>query len=391
MSRRKSTRPDLRLLSDATLLERFENIVSSHHRSTAVLLAHLAEVDARRLYAQRSHSSMFGYCTNELGMTRDEAYNRITAARIAREFPELVDYVARGDIHLTAIKRLGPHLTRDNARSLFDAASGKTKEQVEQLLAHRFPKPDVLPSLRKLPRRDPKRQQVAPSTEPAGASAAAGPSPMLPAAQPPPERPATRPRIEPLSPKRYKLQLTASQALVDKLKTAQHLLKHQLPAGHIDVVLERALDELIDKLKRKRFAAGSTKPRARKPAKKRATAARPSRHVSAADKREVFERDGMRCSFVDARGRRCEERGGLELAHIEPHARGGPANAANLRLRCKAHNRLDADRDFGRSTMNRAIEQARRRRPRPVAAAAPVPERAVNPRQVDLFTEVRTP
>ncbi len=46
--------------------------------------------------------------------------------------------------------------------------------------------------------------------------------------------------------------------MVEKLKTAQHLLKHQLPAGDIDVVLERALDELIDKLKKNRFAAGST-------------------------------------------------------------------------------------------------------------------------------------
>ncbi len=371
MSQRKSARQDLSKLSDVALLEQFEHIVASYHRSTAALLAHLAEVDARRLYAERSHSSMFGYCTSELCMTRDEAYNRITAARTLRDYPELRDYVASGKLHLTAIKRLIPHLTRDNARSLFEAASGKTKEQVELMLAERFPKPDVPTSLRRLPQPAASQRQ----------------SPVLPVSQPaPPPRSAAKPKLEPLSPKRYKLQLTASQALVEKLKTAQHLLKHQLPAGDIDVVLERALDELIDKLKKKRFAAGSTKPRASKLQRKRPATER-SRHVSAADKREVLERDGSRCTFVDGRGRRCEERGGLELAHVEPHAQGGAAVASNLRLRCRAHNRLDADRDFGRSNISRVIEQARQRRERPEPSAVLAVERlVVDPRQVEMFS-----
>ncbi len=168
-------------------------------------------------------------------------------------------------------------------------------------------------------------------------------------------------------------------------------MKPQLPAGDIDVVLERALDELIDKLKKQRFAAGSTKPRASKtstsePRRKRPGTER-SRHVSAADKRDVLERDGSRCTFVDGRGRRCAERGGLEFAHIEPDARGGAAVASNLRLRCRAHNRLDADRDFGRSKMNRVIEQTRQRRERPepsvVLAVEPV---VVDARQVEMFS-----
>ena len=232
MSQRKSARQDLSKLSDVALLEQFEHIVASHHRSTAVLLAHLAEVDARWLYSDRSHSSMFGYCTSELCMTRDEAYNRITAARILRDYPELQDYVASGKLHLTAIKRLIPHLTRDNARSLFEAASGKTKEQVELMLAERFPRPDVSTSLRRLPEPSPSRRlpSVLPVSQPA-------------APPPPPPRSCAKPKLEPLSPKRYKLQLTASQGLVEKLKTAQHLLKHQLPAGDIDVVLERQAEE----------------------------------------------------------------------------------------------------------------------------------------------------
>ena len=362
---------------------------------------------------------MFGYCTTELGMTRHEAFSRITAARTARDYPELYAYVADGKLLLTAIKRLAPHLTHDNSSALFDAASGKTIEGVEHMLAQRFPKPDVPTSLRTLPQ--PRQQQPSPrrqsaKEQPTLPTEAAVEAPALPSTPLHPSAPGTprltdRPKLEPLSPKRYKLQLTASQELVDKLKTAQHLLKHQLPAGDIDAVVERALDELIDTLKKKRFAAGSTRPRKtlprkmlpRKmlPRKTPAPTAEPkrgrmsadnSRYVRAADKREVFERDGMRCTFSDDRGRRCAELGGLELAHIQPHGRRGSTDAHNLRLRCKAHNRLDADRDYGRDNMNRAVAEARRRppsvnshNPAPADVTALVSERVVDPPQVEMF------
>ena len=212
-------------------------------------------------------------------------------------------------------------------------------------------------------------------------SPSARPSPSPSRSPRPSPSPSPRAKLEPLSPRRFKLQFTASQELVDKLTTAQHLLKHQLPAGDIDAVLERPLDEL--KTKARKPKARPTKPKQKRPAVKH------SRHVSAADKRVVVERDGMQCTFVDARGLRCPERGGLDLAHIEAHGRGGSNDASNLQLRCRAHNRLDADRDYGRATMNRAVEHARRRRrclpPRPVPKPEVVAEPPCEPRQVEMF------
>jgi hypothetical protein len=64
-------------------------------------------------------------------------------------------------------------------------------------------------------------------------------------------------------------------------------------------------------------------------------------------RRQVFDRDGGRCTHVDPRGQRCRETSLLELHHREPHARGGPDSAENLTLRCRAHNALAAERDFG--------------------------------------------
>jgi 5-methylcytosine-specific restriction endonuclease McrA len=77
------------------------------------------------------------------------------------------------------------------------------------------------------------------------------------------------------------------------------------------------------------------------------------RHLPAAVKREVFVRDEGRCSYLDERGERCRETSYLELHHLQPFARGGQHIVANLALRCAAHNALAAEKDFGRSNIER--------------------------------------
>jgi len=75
--------------------------------------------------------------------------------------------------------------------------------------------------------------------------------------------------------------------------------------------------------------------------------------VPAAVKRAVWRRDGGRCSFVGANGRRCGSRDFLEFDHVDPVARGGKATVERVRIRCRAHNDLEAERTFGASFMAR--------------------------------------
>jgi hypothetical protein len=75
---------------------------------------------------------------------------------------------------------------------------------------------------------------------------------------------------------------------------------------------------------------------------------RRGRHVPAAVRRTVFERDEARCTYVDALGRRCAETRRLELHHLRAFALGGEHTEHNLTLRCNAHNALAAEQDFGR-------------------------------------------
>jgi hypothetical protein len=72
-------------------------------------------------------------------------------------------------------------------------------------------------------------------------------------------------------------------------------------------------------------------------------------------KREVWRRDEGRCAFIGTRGR-CTERGFLEYHHVQPYAAGGSATAANIQLRCRAHNMYEASLFFGSEFPERVRE-----------------------------------
>ena len=89
------------------------------------------------------------------------------------------------------------------------------------------------------------------------------------------------------------------------------------------------------------------------PRKPKAEGKTNSRHVPAAVKREVWERDEGRCTFLAEDGKRCGSTFLLELHHREAFAKGGETSASNLTIHCKAHNDLEARRVFGEAVMDR--------------------------------------
>src|SRR5262245_63652013 len=113
----KHERP-LKDLPDDELLGRLARLIGASRRVESDLVAHLAEVDERRLYAREASPSMYAYCTEVLHLSEAEAYLRITAARASREHPMLLAMLADGRLHLAAIAKLAPHLTRQNRQQL---------------------------------------------------------------------------------------------------------------------------------------------------------------------------------------------------------------------------------------------------------------------------------
>jgi 5-methylcytosine-specific restriction endonuclease McrA len=145
--------------------------------------------------------------------------------------------------------------------------------------------------------------------------------------------------------------VTISGAARELLRQAQALLGHTVPSGDVAVIIERALEALVIRLEKQKFAKCDRPRPQRGPAK--------GRHIPAAVRRAVHERDGGQCTFVSENGKRCESRTRLEYDHVEPAARGGHATVSGIRLRCRAHNQYAAEMIYGEELM-RARREARR-------------------------------
>ena len=397
-----------RTLSDEDLAAAITKLVRGERETTASLIAHIMEFDARRLYLGAGCPSMFAYCTDVLRLSGHEAYHRIEAARLTRRFPVVLQMLADGALNLTTARLLGPHLEEDNHEVLLASAVGKSKREVQRLLAQRFPQPDVPTLIRKLPAPRaaegvgdepavttsvglPLEMSPAPTAVPLEMSAAPMAVPLEMSAAPlavpldapvttspavpgPVRLPAEGRRAEadrPLSGDRYEIRFTASAATREKLRFASDLLRHAIPDGNTGEIIDRALTALLDELARKKFAATSC------PREVPAAGAR-TRHVPAHVKRAVWIRDEARCAFVSSAGRRCQERGFLEFHHVQPYGAGGAATIENIELRCRAHNGYEAELFYG----TRFVPQAR------VEKGAP---RFTEMRTVDLVGENHEP
>jgi hypothetical protein len=298
-------------LSDAVLIRNLQIMLARDGVLTATLLAHIAEVDARRLYAPAGFSSMFMYCLRELRFSEDAAWRRIQAARAARRFPVLFQAVAEGRLHLTAVCLIAPHLTPANMDELLRAVEGRSRGEIQEWLATRFPQaasPPPLASIRPVALPAPKtaaldrRPDMFESSAPLDRGLASLPAPahvksvttVAVNGHAPDAKQDADPAVPPgdpghvelsknhgsdpeptadavtgptpgggrmatgqLSPPSFVVQVIVSKMTHDKLRLAQALLSHAVSPRDVAQVLDRALDALIEKLEKRKFGAAS--------------------------------------------------------------------------------------------------------------------------------------
>ena len=406
----------LKGLSDDVLLTRLTEIIARGRRVEVEIVAHIAEVDARRLYLGQACSSMHAYATERLRLSNAEAYLRITVARLSRRFPVVLAMLADGRAHLSGLVRLAPHLSEQNAADILRRASSLPKREIELLVAEIAPVPDAPSRIRRLPTAVSTRPPAAlaaaaPATDAAAlavaapataapatdatALAVAAPASALAAAAPAaagtaelgPDRatsamapsssstcpasvvpavesqdgcsPRTSGRrdspLAPLSPGRFKVQFTAGPELHGKIVHARALLRREIPDGDLAAIVDRAMTLLVREIERARSGATAAPRRSSADADPSPS----SRRIPDPIRRAVWARDGGQCTFRDRQRRRCSARERLELHHVIPFARGGDHSEGNLRIVCAAHNAHQASLDYGAAFM-----AARRDRPR---------------------------
>jgi hypothetical protein len=371
----------LAFIPDDELFAAVQRLTARSNVALADLLAHLGEVERRGVHRARACASLYMYCIYELRMSEDAAFRRSKAARFVREYPELHAAIAKGEIPLTGVLMIGPHLGGERHAEILRRARFRSKRELARLIAEIDPKPEVPALVEPI---GPEPSAVA--THHALVEALAGPVRELSPGKRPEdwmemnENDASRGDGTPAEPTdstesqrplRYKVQFTATQEFVDLLEEARDLLGPETPRPALPDIQLRALRSLVKELRGRKRGATERPRTPYAPSRREAEAAEGtapeqesfpnappergsfSRYVPARIRRTVFDRDNARCAYHDDRGERCRETFGLEIHHRRAYALGGAATLDNLELRCRAHNTLAAEEDFGRAHMDR--------------------------------------
>jgi len=327
-------------------------------------LALIALIDGRRDYRDAGYSSMLKYCMGRLHMSEDKAAKRLQVARVARQFPQVFEFISDGRLCVSGAVVLAPHLRPENAVELLAACVHLSRDEIVRMLAARL-RPAAAPSV------EPTRESPVQATSCQHAPGHAGTladlcgtaGAEIGSTQHAPGHVGMtrRGRITPAATGDYDVRLSISEAEHEDLRKEQALLGHAVPSGDPAEIYARAMKHYLAHLEKQRFGV---KPAAAVPA-----AAARGRGIPKSLRRLVWERDGARCTFVGTDGHRCEETRRLEIDHVTPLALGGATAPENLRLLCRAHNQHEAERVLGREHVQHRREVAQRERARAKVAA----------------------
>jgi hypothetical protein len=363
---------DCRALTDADLTRDMKFIAQRDRHCLAKSLVHLAEFDRRQLCVREGGESLFAYCTRVLGYDDFDAFRRIRAARTINRFPTVVALLEEGRISLTAIAVLAPYLKPENYRAWFTEVAGKSRREIEALIAARHPqgtRPDYFRRFAPSPMQigqsaPPEALEAIPSAAGAAENSASVPDgigmpvdsagQLLPPAAPIPNaRPHEWQAIVPVAMDRVRIGFDAGVAVMNLVNRARQILRHKYPEGRLEDVMKEALEVLLDRKDPQRrltlkpaSLARDAGPAAAAPLSQPRwlRVLKAGRYVPAWVKRAVWERDGGRCAWRFEDGTLCGSKDWLEYDHVRPFAKGGRSESPrNVRLLCRLHNALAAE------------------------------------------------
>jgi 5-methylcytosine-specific restriction endonuclease McrA len=310
------------------LVQRLSSRLENEKRELVLFLIELADFDAGKLALELGYPSTLGCLVTELRLSESSACRRIAAARLLARFPQIAGYLLASRLTLMTLVALKEVLEDSNVDELLERASGLSEPEVRQLVL---------------------RMRLGGM---GSSTVAATPVAATVAADPVATSAGSASKVEPAVSFKERATVASGEELQpvtlwvgrefrEELEAVRTLLGHAVPDGRREDVLLHVLRAQRKVLERRRYGSRKGATPDSPPSDSR------TGYIPAAVRREVYHRDGGTCAFVGEERRRCGSTLRLEYQHVMPLGRGGPSTVENVTLFCRAHNLLQARRDFG--------------------------------------------
>ena len=350
----------LERLSSTELDRSAEKLVVAENGNIAKLIAHIAEMSARKVALELGYKNLFDYCIRRLNLSEGAVPARIHVANVSRRFPQLLVALAENRISLTVASLLAAHVSENNVDKLISDCAGMTRKQTEVYLVTLRPKPVFEPSIRKRPSRP---QPLAPRPQNERLTPKA-PSPPL--EQTPPKSSPTI--LQPARPDEFNFRFAAGRDFRDKFERLAEVLGVENAQKHMADILEKALDIALEKkdpkkkFERRKKREKSSKSRSRSNDVAKNDQPAKSRYIASEVSERVHARSNYQCQYCSSDGTRCSSRTGLQIEHVRPFGIFRSNDERFLQLLCAQHNGLAAERVYGKAFIQQKIYERGKRR-----------------------------
>jgi hypothetical protein len=369
----KVTSP-LQEISDDELHRLTECAAQSEQAATLHLLEHLNEVERRRLYAKRSFPSLFEY-VRSLGYSEAQSSERVNAARLIRELPEVKEKLEMKTLSLTTASQLQRFFRADKKvvretraheekLKLIEECENKSKREIERLLVSKsesWGRAYALTESRRWVSTDRMELKFQISTEVEQLLTRVQELKGIQSLEQTfnealklyVERLESKRGISPRQIKKHGATLGAAKSAEKPKAQNTSEFSRSNPDPELKLEKSSSLGNPLEEVPDQNLPSQNLTQKSALPVTLKATRCR---RFPASARTRTWLRSGGQCEYVDPKTQaRCSSRTYLELDHQLPFALGGASAPENARHLCRAHNQLAAIGAYGAGKMARHL------------------------------------
>jgi hypothetical protein len=302
----------------------------------------VAEMIRRETFVELGYSSIWDYLRRVHQQSDTMIHYRTRCAEAVSRFPQVVEPLRTGRLCMTTLAKLMEIMNESNCEALLAEALGKSKRDVERIIAKEKP--------REIPK-DVTRSAA--FTFPGKSVCETAPS------APPLEKPsfvrASQERVETerLTATISRKHMNVDHEYEDLLSELRAELSHKMPGAADFEILKESMRRTLKDLREEKGIVD--KPRATRIGK--------NGKISHSVKRIVKKRDQGKCQWRSDDGGICGSTYRVQFHHKQDRAKGGEGTPENIILLCQKHNLLAAEIAWGEEHIDRFRKRPREQAP----------------------------
>ena len=359
---------NLKHLSDAELLSGVRRLRGDERKLDRQIVEHICEIESRRLYAEIGYPNIIEWLVKDLGYSESSAYRRMMAARAIRAVPEAAVKIEDGRLNLVTLakvqsairseeRRTGERVSLETRSTIIAQTENKTLRETERIATEHFPEAMQAACSKSFSRQNfagqmfskqivftdeqiklLERVRELKSHSNFGASfgeiVAALATEYLDRNDP------LRREVRPRSVAKKSLDMSSiksfdSSPQSNTTAVSGHDLLSDSDSGS-GSDSESVLDPVSGSVSASRLSGGARR-----------------KSIAPSTRNLVRRRAGDACEYLGPGGKRCGSRFQTQMDHVTPVALGGANDVTNLRVLCRTHNLLMAEKNLGLSKMCR--------------------------------------